>query len=191
MIAILSLNACVTSELPLSKVRYYEPDYRLLGLWYNVNDWHTHEYLHITIDLNKYMHMIRVAHPVSNRGQHISVDEFYIFPTKLGTVQYMNVQIRTNSGAGSSASKQYIITKYAVYKDGLLRVWMLKPSALVKAIKHGYMKGKVWTKNGKQHVQLNVSSAQLRRWVLNASLSSEYNAPIIYKQLKKAVFREY
>ena len=185
-----ALAACVTSKQPLSKYFGGNPDYQLLGLWYNTDDFYNHEYLHIVIDLNKHMHLIRVSHPVSNRGGQVSVDEFFMYSTKLGTRQYMNIQLQSHPGKPSVREKQYVIAKYATYKDETLKVWTIRDDALIKAFKYHYLQGRHWQHNGRTFVKLESPQAVLRRWILNAT-DKEFNPPRVYKRIKKAPYREY
>jgi len=182
---------CVTSEQPVASPRVKDPAYQLLGTWINIDGWHNHEYLHIVIDFNKHMHLIRVTHPVSNRGAGVRVDEFYIFRTQVGKQLFMNVELDFHPGDVKIKSKQYFIVKYEIDKKGYLRIWPLKSLAIKKVIKLGYMQGKVWTKNKKENIKLNVSSAKLQSWVRNANTATEYGKPLVYRQIQKAPFREY
>lgn len=190
LICAFALAGCVASKYPLYKPQYYEPDYQLLGLWHSASDWHTHEYLHVVLDREKNMHLIRVAHPVSNRGKPVSIDELYIFPSRIGQLRFMNVELRGFDKKSKTRIRQYIVVKYTVSKQDELKVWVLKPQMIAQAIKKSEIAGERGEYNNSQYVRILARSKELRDWISSADENNYYPARV-FKRLSKAAFREY
>lgn len=189
--SIVILTGCFSSTVSLHKGGIKEVDYSLTGLWFTSKSWHTHIYLHIMRDHDKNMRLIRVASPVSNRGEDIQLDEFYIFPSKINNVRYMNLEFSNQDKDRKIYKKKYWFAKYKLISPKVLKVWFLRHQAVARAINSGQLKGNVWMNGKQKRISLNDSRENLVKWLAQTKNRVDWQTPEIYKRLNKAVYREY
>ena len=189
--SIVILTGCFSSTISLHKGGIKEVDYSLTGLWFTSKFWHTHIYLHIVRDHDRNMRLIRVASPVSNRGEDIQLDEFYIFPTKINNVRYMNLEFSNHDKDRKIYKKKYWFVKYKLINPKVLKIWVLRHQALARAIKSGQLKGKVWMNGKQKRISLYDNRDNLVKWLAQTKDRVDWQPPQTYTRLNKAVYREY
>ena len=189
--SIVVLSGCFSSSVSLHTKGIKEVDHTLTGLWFTSKNWHTHIYLHIVLDHDKNMRLIRVANPVSNRGERIQLDEFYIFPTKINNVRYMNLEFTNQDKDKGAYKKKYWFVKYKLVSPTELKVWVLRHRAVARAIKSGQLEGKVWLNGKQKRISLYESRKKLVEWLAQTKERIDWRSPQTYKRLNKAVYREY
>lgn len=189
----LLLCGCYESENPLSAPANSKPDYDLAGLWLSKKDWNNHVYLHIIVDSNKQMKLIRVNHPVSNRGAVAEAPVFSIFPTKIDGQSYMNIEFMSpkEGGQGHEQHRRYWFYKYEISKNGILTVWGPTFGALEKTIAKGDLKGKAWETTWGSNVQLKSSPKELLNWLVRAKPGEELEEEGKYERLVKDSYKEF
>jgi len=185
------LSACLSSNVSLHSGGLKGVDHSLTGLWFPSRNWHTHIYLHIMVDHDKNMRLIRVASPVSNRGTKIQLDEFYIFPTKIGKQYYMNLEFSNQDGDNKAHKKKYWFVKYKLVSPTQLKIWTLRSSAVMRAVQSGQLSGRAWLNGKQKRVSLYSSQKKLVAWLRQTKDRIDWNTPMIYKRLNKASYREY
>lgn len=191
LIVVIFLTGCFSSTVSLHGGGLKQVDHRLTGLWFTSKHWHTQVYLHIVIDHEKNMRLIRVASPVSNRGERIQLDDFYIFPTKINNTYYMNLEFNNQDGDKKAHAKKYWFVKYKLTSPTVLKVWALRHSALARAIQAGNLSGKAWLNGRQKRISLYGSREELVKWLANTKDRVDWGPPQIYKRLNKASYREY
>ncbi|VAW71427.1 hypothetical protein MNBD_GAMMA12-3972 [hydrothermal vent metagenome] len=188
---VIFLTGCFSSTVSLHGVGLKKVDHRLTGVWFTSKQFHTQIYLHIVIDHEKNMRLIRVASPVSNRGERIQLDDFYIFPTKINNVYYMNLEFGNQDGDKKAYARKYWFVKYQLTSPTVLKIWALRHSAIVRGIQAGHISGKAWLNGKQKRISLHSTREELVKWLANTKGAVDWGVPQTYKRLNKASYREY
>lgn len=190
-VAVVLLTGCFSSTVSLHGGGLKLVDHRLTGLWFTSKNFHTQIYLHIVIDHEKNMRLIRVASPVSNRGERIQLDDFYIFPTKIKNTYYMNLEFNNLDGDKKAYNKKYWFVKYQLTSPTVLKIWALRHSAIARAIQSGNISGKVWLNGRQKRISLHATREDLVKWLEKTKDRIDWGPAQVYKRLNKASYREY
>ncbi|MFH1022774.1 MAG: hypothetical protein V1809_05245 [Planctomycetota bacterium] len=150
MLAVAALAFAICSCNPESKNPLSDPstakhDSRLTGTWVGqVDDIKSRDvvWLHISEIKGSMTKFIQIN---TDKGNDIN---FYkAFSTTIGNETYLNIKpdvpeegFLTEEKRAEIETSNYLLAKYAISKDGILRIWLMT-NAISKAIENGQIKG--------------------------------------------------
>jgi len=161
---LIGISACIESESPLSAPD--KPDTSVAGLWVSHKDKNNTVYLHVIVDINKQMKLVKVTHPLTAFGAIGGAEQYEIFPTWSGTETFMNVSFPASLvSEGEKHTVRYLFIRYRIFPNDTLHVWHISSEKLRAAIDSGSLKGKAWDGRWGSNVILTDSSANLLKYI--------------------------
>lgn len=152
--------ACLGACLPESKNPLCPPengfrDERLFGIWTTDRDGDK-IVLHFGKGKDGNIRAVEVDHE-KDKTTHATVYE--VFCSTIEGVNYLNIL-----GEGTP-NANYYFARYGIDSSDVLRVWLISPDPIVKAIEAGELKGTVEDAGGAKTIRLTDSTAKLSRFV--------------------------
>jgi hypothetical protein len=146
------------SDNPISSPDSSMQDARLTGVWYAENGG-DRIYLHFGPGEGRRMDVTEVDHEKNGK---MHANSYTVFSSRIKGVRYMNIQ------AAGDKSAPYYFARYGVDSADVLRIWLMSPDFVKKAIRGGRIRGTIKEdSNGVDSIRIQSSSAIITKFINN------------------------
>lgn len=151
---------------PLANVAEAQPDEKLLGVWYDKSKVGI-SYLQFEKGENG-LTKITIMENKTHKGLQTDDTSYLMFPTKIGSSSYMNIQEVKNA----QISKNYMLVRYQLTTDNRLSLWLIDDKKVVKAIESGKLRGDIKNSDLASKAEVTDEGDSLKEFVQTLDNSS-------------------